>query len=138
MATTTEQGTASGPHPSGGPRANRRPTAVALAVIGGLVVGGVIGGVAGWKIEQQRVKDDVEGTRPIGTVLELSENSVTIELSGSDANRTFRLTPETIVANVSEDGEPRDVALGDEVLVVRRGGTVAELLVFPDGSIFDG
>ena len=54
--------------------------AVVLISLVALFVGLVIGGAIGWKVEQQRVKDDLANIRPVGTVAKVNDDPITIKL----------------------------------------------------------
>ena len=42
------------------------------------LVGGVVGVGIGWKLEQNRVKDDVKTIRPVGKVVAVTDDSITV------------------------------------------------------------
>ena len=56
-------------------------------VVAGLLVGAGVGLVVGWKVEQQRVKEDIVNIRPVGTVTAITDSSLTMDLL---APRLFR------------------------------------------------
>jgi hypothetical protein len=85
-------------------------------------VAGLAGLIIGWKVEQQRVKDDVANIRPVGTVTAVDDDSVTIDLETASGTKTYEITDQTTVEGAGEvedgskifirswrrvDGEPR-------------------------------
>ena len=88
------------------PKRGMGTAAVVLSVIAALAVGGILGLVIGWKVEQQRVKDDVKNIRPVGTVTAVNDNSMKVALKSSSGDRTYVITGTTKVdpaANGSEN-----------------------------------
>lgn len=90
-----------GPVDTSGPDAQRATgvsrTTFIVSVLAALVIAGIAGLVIGWKVEQQRVKDDLSNIRPIGTVTALDDDSVTIELTTASGSKTYELTERTSV-----------------------------------------
>ena len=106
-------------------------TVYIVSVVVALLIAGVAGLVIGWKVEQQRVKDDLSNIRPIGTVTALDDDSVTIALQTADGSKTYVLTDRTTVHGSG------DMAEGSTVLVRSwrgaEGGLEAnEIVVLPD------
>ena len=97
------------------PKQGMGTTAVVLSVIAALAVGGIIGLAIGWKVEQQRVKDDVKNVRPVGTVTAVNDNSMKIALKSSSGNRTYVITGTTKVDPAGSGSA--DIAQGDVVIV---------------------
>jgi hypothetical protein len=111
----------------------RAPLAVTAVVA--LLVGGVAGTALGWKVEQRRVKSDLENIRPIGEITGVSGDTVSVRLSSSDGSREFTVTDETVV-NGATGRSAGDLARGARVLVRVRPGSgdleAAEIVVLPD------
>ena len=80
-----------------------------------MAVGGIIGLAIGWKVEQQRVKDDVKNIRPVGTVTAVDDNSMKVALKSSSGTRTYVVTGTTKVDSTGSDSA--DIATGDVVIV---------------------
>jgi hypothetical protein len=143
VATTdASSGDATAP-PADGDRANGgggggvSRTALVLAVIGAFIIGGLGGAAIGWKVEQNRVKDDVANIRPIGTVTAVNGNNVTVKLRTASGTRTFVMTKDTAVDKAGSAASD-DVVQGATVLVRSResGGKLqaTQIIVLPDGS----
>jgi hypothetical protein len=123
------------PRPATAPAATRgvsRATLV-ISVLLALLVGGVVGAAVGWKVEQERVKDDLSSIRPIGTVTAVDEDSVTLRMRTSDGERTYAITAETELQGADELTE------GATVLVRRSSGDGDEraarvLIVLPEAD----
>jgi hypothetical protein len=119
-----------------GPRGALRGRAplVVTAVVA-LLVGGIAGTALGWKVEQRRVKSDLENIRPIGEVTGVSGDTLRVRLSSSDGDREFRVTAETVV-NGATGRAASDVGRGARVLVRVRPGSgdleAAEVVVLPE------
>jgi hypothetical protein len=79
-------------------------TTLVVSVLLAAVLAGVAGVVIGWKVEQQRVKDDLANIRPVGTVTALDDDSLTIELENSSETRTYALVERTTVDGELQDG----------------------------------
>jgi hypothetical protein len=80
-------------------------TTLVVSVLLGMLVAGAAGVAIGWKVEQERVKEDVENIRPIGTVTALDDDSVTIELDTADGTKTYEITDRTTVDGTGELAE---------------------------------
>lgn len=146
--TGTESATASAKDdPSA--RSVGRGTLVAGVVVA-LIVGIVVGGAIGWKVEQRRVKDDVEhakataraqaatNIRPFGLVTAVSGDSVTVSLQTGEGagSRTYRLTSDTVIDRAVA-GERQAIVKGAKVLVrPDAGGGAAEIIVLPASTTF--
>jgi hypothetical protein len=81
-------------------------TTLVVSVLVAAFLAGALGVAVGWKLEQQRVKDDVANIRPIGTVTTIDDDSVTIELETSSGSKTYEITDKTNVegADKIEEG----------------------------------
>jgi hypothetical protein len=114
--------------------------AVVLIAAGGIVLGGVVGLGAGWKIEQNRTKNDVKrlqasggasatGSGPLGqrtgTVSAITDGTLTLvtKKSGTQAVKTTTLT------NVEQasKGTPADITVGRRLLLTLNGNDVIVL-----------
>jgi len=129
-------------------------TAMVVAVLVALVVGVAVGGVIGWKVEQNRVKDDVssakaaalakgraqsQNVRPFGVVTAVTPTSVTFRLAtGASGSKTFTISQATKVDR-GVAGTPRTITKGATILV-RPSPTspneAAEVIVLPKGTTF--
>ena len=112
-------------------------TLLIVGVIAGLAVGGIAGVVIGWKLEQNRVKEDIKSIRPVGEVTAVNEESFTIDLKASSGSRTYAITDETVVDR-ARSGDVADVVEGATVLV-RTGNNdgqpeAIEIVVLPDST----
>jgi hypothetical protein len=99
---------------------------------------GVAGIVIGWKVEQQRVKDDLANIRPIGTVTAVDDDSMTVNLSSSSGVRTYQISQATIIAGEA-GGDTSAVPEGSTVLVKTSGGddpNAIEVVVFPENTTY--
>jgi hypothetical protein len=67
-------------------------------------------GEDGWKVEQQRVKDDVKNIRPVGTVTSVDDNSMKVALKSSSGDRTYVITGTTRV-DPAANGSAKQVTL---------------------------
>lgn len=106
-------------------------TVLIVSVLVAALLAGLAGVVIGWKVEQQRVKDDVSNVRPIGTVTALDDDSVTIRLNTASGSKTYVLADGTSI-----DGE---MVEGSTVLIrdshSSDGGLQAtRIIVLPDGT----
>lgn len=114
-----------------------------------LVVGLGAGGAIGWKVEQNRIKDNSkkkaltqsQNVRPFGVVTAVSDNSVTVQLqTGAAVKRTFTITRDTTVDR-GVAGRASDVVEGATVLV-RTGNSggakplAVEIVVLPKSTTF--
>ena len=97
------------------PKQGMGTAAVVLSVIAALAVGGILGLAIGWKVEQQRVKDDVKNIRPVGTVTSVDDNSMKVALKSSSGDRTYVITGTTKVDPAANGSE--NIASGDVVIV---------------------
>jgi hypothetical protein len=105
------------------PRPGVSRTVLIVSVLAAALVAGVAGVIIGWKVEQQRVEDDLANIRPIGTVTAVDEDSVTIELQTASGSKTYEITDRTTV----DGGE---LAEGSTVLIRSwRGGGDGQLQV---------
>jgi hypothetical protein len=121
------------------PREGVSRTVLVVSVIAALLIAGVAGVAIGWKVEQQRVKDDLSSIRAIGTVTKVTDDSMTLKLVTSDGNRTYRITKTTEVAG----GDVSDVAKGSTVLVRSWRGSgdtleAKQIVVLPSSAPADG
>jgi hypothetical protein len=109
-----------------------------LSVIAALAVGGIVGLAIGWKVEQQRVKDDVKNIRPVGTVTSVNDNSMKIALKSSSGERTYVITGTTKVDSAANGSE--NIASGDVVIVksktVNGKLQATEVVILPKDSKF--
>ncbi|MGZ8724795.1 MAG: hypothetical protein ACXWYG_12215 [Aeromicrobium sp.] len=115
-------------------------TSLILSVLVALALGGLAGVAIGWKVEQNRVKDDIRNIRPVGTVTAVNGNSVTVRLKTSSGTRTYTLTGRTTV-DTAQTGTAADVVEGATVLVKTgrddEGKLEAtEIVVLPDSTTF--
>ena len=93
------------------PKALVSRTTLVVSVLIALIVAGVAGVAIGWKVEQQRVKEDVENVRPIGTVTAIDDDSVTIELETASGSKTYEITDDTTVDGTGEMEEGATVLI---------------------------
>jgi hypothetical protein len=105
-----------------------------------LAIGGIIGAAIGWKVEQNRVKDDVKNVRPVGQVTAVNGDTLTVRLITSSGTRTYQLTDSTKF-DASRSGSADDVAEGATVLVKSKRGSNGELqatevVILPESSSF--
>ena len=84
------------------PKAVVSRTTLVVSVLIALIVAGIAGVLVGWKIEQERVKEDVENLRPIGTVTAVDDDSVTVRLQTASGSKTYQITDETTVEGNGE------------------------------------
>jgi hypothetical protein len=117
--------------------------AVVLIAAGGIVIGGVVGLGAGWKIEQNRTKDDVKrlqasgkvanGTGPLGQrtgkVSAITEGTLTV-VTKNKGNQAVKTTTLTNVEQASK-GTPADITVGRRLLLTTDGHDV---IVLAQGS----
>jgi len=113
-----------------------------LAVILAVVISGVAGLAIGWKVEQQRVKDDIANIRPVGTVTAVTDDSVTVELRTASGTRTYEVTDATVVDGAA-GGDVSDLAEGSIILVKNNRGDdgklqATEIVVLPETTTFGG
>lgn len=113
-----------------------RSTLVVCVVVTALVAG-VVGAVVGWKVEQQRVKDDLAFIRPIGTVVAVDDDSITVDLQTTDEDQTYRIGADTKVD--SPDGDDLSAITEGAVVLVRGrqgddGTEAAQIIVLPDSA----
>ena len=134
MTTTNgpDEETIDGASPSPG----RSPLAAVGLVLAGLLVGAGLGLVVGWKVEQQRVKEDIVNIRPVGTVTAVTDSSLTMDLLTSTGVRVFSVSD----ATVFDGGDQADVVEGSIVLVKSRSGEgglrAIEVVLLPDTTTF--
>jgi hypothetical protein len=131
-AATAERGGA-----ASDPRRPRRAVAGAVvAGVAGLLIGGAVGFVGGWQVEKRRIEDDISHIRPVGVVVDVSDDSVTVRTGGE--RREYRLSEQTVVDTATLGG-PGDIEQGATV-IVREGRTdggemlAREIVVLPDES----
>ena len=114
-------------------------TTLIVSVLVAALVAGVAGVAIGWKLEQQRVKDDLDEIRPIGVVSASDEGSVTVGLLTSTGSRTYVITDDTVVAD-SEGDEASTIPEGAVVLVRSRHvdgeAHAREIIVLPESSTY--
>jgi hypothetical protein len=108
------------------PRRGITPVVTAGIAIVALVVGGLVGVGIGWKVEQNRVEDDVKNIRPVGKVIAVADDSITVDLSTASGQRTFALTDATVV-DKAENGATSDIEEGSTVFLRTRRGDDGEL-----------
>jgi hypothetical protein len=112
-------------------------TVLVVAVLVAVVVAGIAGVAVGWKVEQNRVKDDVKKVRPVGTVTAVDDGSLTVSLQTSSGTQTYAITKGTVVDQARE-GEPGDITTGSTVLVksFSKNGKLeaSEIIVLPDST----
>ena len=119
------------------PKQGMSTVAVVLISLVALFVGIVIGGAIGWKVEQQRVKDDLANIRPVGTITKVGESSITMKLLTGDGSTTFAITDGTVVEAIGAGAPSLDE--GATVLVKSKKGSgddreAVEIIVLPEGS----
>lgn len=118
------------------PSPGRSPLAAVGLVVAGLLVGAGLGLVVGWKVEQQRVKEDIVNIRPVGTVTAVTDSSLTMDLLTSTGVRVFSVSD----ATVFDGGDQADVVEGSIVLVKSRSGEgglrAVEVVLLPDTTTF--
>jgi hypothetical protein len=144
MDPTIEQPSAATPRPAA-PAEPKRGLSPMLAIGGmvvALIIGGLVGGVVGWKVEQNRVKDDVRNIRPVGTVTAVSDNAITVRLRTGSGERVYALTDATIIDN-AEPGARSDIEEGSTVFLRTRRGSdgeleAAQVVVLPERSSESG
>jgi hypothetical protein len=104
------------------PKAGVSRAVLLVSIVAALLIGGAAGVAIGWKVEQERVKEDVENIRPIGTVTALDDDSVTIELETASGTKTYEITDRTTVDGTGE------LAEGSTILIRSwRGGEDGQL-----------
>lgn len=111
-----------------------RSTVIAL-VLAAALLAGVVGVAIGWKIEQQRVKDDIANIRPIGTVTAVADGSITVDLQGVTEDRTYQVGGETRV----DGGDLESVIEGTVVLVRSKRASngdveATQIIVLPESA----
>jgi uncharacterized protein HemX len=120
------------------PKRGMGTTAVVVSVIAALAIGGIVGIAIGWKVEQQRVKDDVKNIRPVATVTAVDDNSLQVALRSATGNRTYVITGATKV-DAAADGSA-DIAQGDLVIVkskkVNGKLQATEVVILPKDTTF--
>lgn len=108
-----------------------------LAVLVTALVAGIVGAAVGWKVEQQRVKDDLALIRPIGTVVSVDEGSITVDLQTTDEDRTYQVGEGTKVDS-PDGGDLSSIVEGTVVLVRGRQGDdgteAAQIIVLPESA----
>lgn len=113
-------------------------TMLILSIVVALAVGGLGGVAIGWKVEQRRVKDDVQNVRPVGKVTAVNGTSLTVALETSSGTRTYVMTDKTAVDH-ARAGRKGDIIEGSTVLVKSfhndQGKLQAsEIIVLPDST----
>jgi len=124
------------------PRRGITPILTAVIAVVALVVGGAIGVGIGWKLEQNRVKDDVKNIRPVGKVVAVTDDSITVRLNTGSGQKTFALTDATVI-DKAESGATADLEKGSTVFVrTRRGDNgkleAAQVVVLPPEASANG
>ena len=114
-----------------------RSTAIVLVLVAALLAG-AIGVAIGWKVEQQRVKDDIANIRPIGTVTAVADDAITVDLQTTDEDRTYQVGSQTRVDS-PEGGDLASVVEGTVVLVrSKRAGNgdleATQIIVLPESA----
>jgi hypothetical protein len=110
-----------------------------VAVLLAALIAGVAGAAIGWKVEQQRVKDDVASIRPIGVVRASDEDSVRIRLLTASGARTYVITDDTVVAGADGEG---GAGIPEGAIVLVRAHSVdgedraREIIVLPDSTSY--
>jgi hypothetical protein len=130
----------------------RPPGMLIVAAIVALAVGGLAGFAIGFKVEQNRVKEDLKdraaaappavGARraqPAGEVTAVSPDSVTIR-NARGKNRVINLSTTTVV-NTTAQGGPSDITTGSRVLVQGKAAAdgsfdASEIIILPADSEF--
>ena len=152
MEPTTTPETLSEP-PDGDDDAEPRPLGmVIVAAIAALAVGGLAGFAVGFKVEQNRVKDDIKESKsrttapagarraqPAGEITTVTPDSVTIR-NAKGKNRVINVSPSTVVDKTATGGAA-DLAQGAAVLVKGKAAPdgsfdATEIIVLPAGSNF--
>ena len=118
--------------------------AVVLIAAGGIVLGGIVGLGAGWKIEQNRTKNDVKrlqakgaatatGTGPLGQrtgrVSSITDGTLTV-VTKKKGTQTVKTTTLTSVEQAAK-GTPADITVGRRLLLTLNGNDV---IVLPQAS----
>jgi Domain of unknown function (DUF5666) len=138
-ATTASDSTeAAGRAPKGGSGVSR--TFAIVGIVVALAIGGIVGVAVGWKVEQNRVKDDVKNVRPVGQVTAVNGNTVTVRLTTSSGTRTYVLTDSTKF-DTTRSGKAGDITKGATVLVKSKRGSngklqATEVIILPQSSSF--
>lgn len=114
-----------------------RSTVIALVLVAALVAGAV-GAAIGWKVEQQRVKDDIANIRPIGTVTAVADGTITVDLQTADEDRTYQVGSDTRVDS-PDDGDLASVVEGTVVLVRSKRASngdleATQIIVLPESA----
>jgi Domain of unknown function (DUF5666) len=122
------------------PRNGVSRTVLILSVLAGMAVAGVAGVIIGWKVEQERVKDDIGNIRPVGQVSAVEGDEVTVDLLTSSGSRTYVLTDDTVIHEAAS-ADASAVAEGSTVLVKSRrddDGSLraVEVIVLPEETTF--
>jgi len=130
---TGEPKTTESPAGQAAQRSGVSRTTLILSVLIALVVAGTAGVAIGWKVEQQRVKDDLANIRPVGTVTTIDADSMSVKLLTADGKRTYILTDATLV----DGGKIGDLAEGSTVLIKSRRNSdgkleAREIVILPD------
>jgi hypothetical protein len=137
MDPTVENAAITPPEDQPEPRRRITPLVVGLTAGATLLVGLVAGIAIGWKIEQNRVKSDLENIRPVGTVVAVTDESLTVHLrTGSGGERTYRLTDATVI-DKADPGAASDIEDGSTVFIRTRRGDdgrveAAQVVVLPE------
>lgn len=123
------------------PRQGMGRTGVVLWVLGALLVGGIAGVAIGWKVEQQRVKDDLANIRPVGRITEVTDDPRTIEIRTANGTQTYQINDDTLIEAVGSDDPVVDK--GTIVLVKSKEGSgsqrvAVEVIVLPETTTFAG
>ena len=139
---TIEPESASGTTSHLAPRAGVSRSVFIVSILLAMVVAGVAGLAIGWKVEQQRVKDDVANIRPVGTVTAVSDSSITVDLLTASGSRTYVVTDGTVIDGTAS-GDLSDVVEGSIILVKNKRGTdgklqATEIVVLPESTTFGG
>jgi hypothetical protein len=108
-------------------------TVLIVSVLVAALLAGLVGVVIGWKIEQQRVKDDVSNIRPIGTVTALDDDSVTIRLNTASGSKTYVLTDRTSIDGSGELVQGSTILVRDSQ-ATDGGQQATRIIVLPDGT----
>jgi flagellar basal body-associated protein FliL len=112
-------------------------TVFIVSLLVAMAVAGAAGVLIGWKVEQQRVKDDLANIRPVGEITELSSDELTVDLVTASGTRTYVITEATVISGAN-DGQ---LAEGSKVLVKSRRNAdgdlrAIEIVVLGDTTTF--
>lgn len=118
-------------------RAGVSRTVLVACVLAAALVAGVAGAAIGWKVEQQRVKDDLANIRPIGTIIEVEDGAVTVDLQGAAGAKTYVVDDDTRVDTPAGD-DASSLEEGTVVLIRSRSDgdhrRATQIIVLPESA----